>query len=277
MSADPGPAASGFQVVMTGPDLAPEAVSLIEAAGGRIHYMPPFPKAADLVAILRRTGAEALICRQGEVTAAVMDASPHLRIVARHGVGMDEVDLAAARARSLLVTNTPGANAEAVAEHTMALCFALARDVAGLAAEVAAGQWRAAGLAVRDLAGARLGLVGFGAIGQAVARLATGMGMEVAAYRPSGPGRQDAVAWRPLPALLAESDIVSLHCPLTPETTRMMAAAAFARMRRGAFLVNTARGGLVDEAALLATLDAGHLAGAGLDVLAAEPPPYKGK
>ena len=256
---------AAFNVVMTAPRLAQPALALLEQAGCQVHFMPPYPSAE---AVAQRTGdvqADAIISRQGPVEAIAMDASPRLRIVARHGVGVDDVDLAAAGARGILVTRAPGSNARAVAEHTLALILALVKDLRPLSASIAAGGWRGAAGAVGDVAGRRLGLVGRGAIGQRVARLAEAFGMDVAFHTPtSGIG---------LAVLLERSDVLSLHCPLTAQTRHLIGAAALAALPQGAIVINTSRGGLIDETALLAALDSGHLAGAGLDVLEGEPPP----
>ncbi len=266
----------GFEVVMTAPRLAEPAVRLLEEAGAAVHYMPPYPSAADVAALTARVQADAILCRQGRVDGAVMDASPRLRIVARHGVGMDEVDLDAARARGLLVTRAPGSNTRQVAEHALALILALAKDLLPLRAAIAAGEWRGAATSVRDIAGLRLGLVGLGAIGRAVAALARGLGMAVTGFDPSlatGTAEPEGIAVvGSLHALLRESEVLSLHCPLLPSTRHLIDAAAMARLPVGAFVINTARGGLIDEAALLAALDAGRLAGAALDVFETEPP-----
>jgi len=263
-----------FNVVMTAPALAAPAVALLEAAGCAVHYMPPYPDAEAVAEAVARVQADAILCRQGRVTGAVMDASPRLRIVARHGVGTDEVDLDAARARALLVTRAPGSNTRAVAEHTLACLLALAKDLLPLTASVAAGQWRGAATKVRDVAGLRLGLVGFGAIGQEVARLAAVFGLEVAAFDPAAPDAAFAAVRRAatLPELLARSDLLSLHCPLLPQTHHLIDAAALAALSPRACLVNTARGGLIDEAALHQALESGHVAGAALDVFEGEPP-----
>lgn len=253
-------------VVMTAPRLAPRAVALLEAAGCDIHYTPPYPSPDALAELVGRVQAHAILSRQGKVGAVVLDASRRLRVVARHGVGVDDVDLVAARSRGVLVTRAPGSNTVAVAEHTLALILALAKDLGPLSAAIAAGGWREGGTQVRDVAGMRLGLVGFGAIGRMVARLAEAFGITVAAFDPmAGMGRD-------LHALMANSDVVSLHCPLNAETHHLIDAAALAAMPGGGFLINTARGGIVDEAALLRALDSGHLAGAALDVFEDEPP-----
>jgi len=261
-----------MNVVMTAPRLAPQAVAVLEAAGATLHYMAPFPDAAAVAARAGQVDATAILSRQGPVTAAAMDAAPRLRIIARHGVGVDDVDVAEAARRGILVTRGPGSNTQAVAEHTLALILALAKDLLPLSASVAAGHWRGAATKVRDIAGLRLGLVGCGGIGQAVARLANAFGMAVSAHSPSGrhlPGIQRAPT---LAALLATSDVLSLHLPLLPATRGLIGAPELAQLPPGAIVVNTSRGGLIDEAALLAALDAGHVAAAGLDVFAHEPP-----
>ena len=266
---------SRFNVVMTAPRLAAPAVAVLEAAGCTVHYMPPYPSAEAVAARTAEVRADAILTRQGAVSAAAMDASPNLRIVARHGVGVDDVDLAAARARGLLVTRAPGSNTAAVAEHTLALLLALAKDLRPLGASIADGHWRGAATKVRDIAGLRLGLLGFGAIGQAVAALARPFGMRVAAFDPvADAGSFGAVARaETLAALLAASDVVSVHCPYIPATHHIINAPALAAMPAGGYVLNTARGGIIDEAALLAALESGHLAGAALDVFENEPPP----
>jgi D-3-phosphoglycerate dehydrogenase len=264
-----------FNVVMTAPRLAQPAVAVLEAAGCTVHYMPPYPSAEAVAARAAEVKADAILTRQGPVNAAAMDASPKLRIIARHGVGVDDVDLAAARARGLLVTRAPGSNTAAVAEHTLALLLALAKDLRPLGASIADGNWRGAATRVRDVAGLRLGLLGFGAIGRAVAALAQPFGMKVAAFDPvADPARFGAVRRaETLLALMAESDAVSVHCPAVPATHHIIDATALAAMPQGGYLLNTARGGIIDEAALLAALESGHLAGAALDVFEHEPPP----
>ena len=259
-----------MNVVMTAPLLATEAVRVIEAAGGRLHYMKAYPSAAEVAAFAGEVDAVAILTRQGPVTAAAMDAAPRLRIIARHGVGVDDVDVAEAVRRGILVARAPGSNTTAVAEHTMAVILALAKQLGPLGATVAAGGWRGTS-AVRDVRGLRLGLLGCGSIGQAVARLAGAFGMEVAGFSRSGTGG-DVPMLGSLRALLERSDVLSLHLPMSPATRHLIDAAALATLPDAAMVVNTARGGLIDEAALLRALDSGRLAGAGLDVFEQEPP-----
>jgi D-3-phosphoglycerate dehydrogenase len=238
-------------VIMTAPRLAQQAVALIEAAGGRLHYMRPYPSAGEVTALAAELNPIAILSRQGPVQAAAMDAAPALRIVARHGVGVEDVDIPAAAARGIIVARAPGSNTRAVAEHTMAMILALAKDLQPLSRHVASGNWREAGTKVRDLSTMRLGLIGCGAIGRAVATLAGAFGMTVFGFDPGGaqpPGIQMV-------------DRLDRFWPL-----------ALAALPPNALVVNTARGGLIDQAALLAALDSGHLAGAALDVFETEPP-----
>ncbi|MGI4953285.1 MAG: NAD(P)-dependent oxidoreductase, partial [Janthinobacterium lividum] len=248
---------------MTAPQLATQAVAVIEAAGGRLHYMKAYPSAAEVAALAGSLDAVAILSRQGPVLAAAMDAAPGLRIIARHGVGVDDVDVAEAVRRGIVVARAPGSNTTAVAEHTMAMILALVKQLAPLSATVAGGGWRGAAQ-VRDLAGLRLGLLGCGGIGQAVARFARGFGMEVAGFSRGGQGG-DIPMLPSLDALLARSDVLSLHLPMSPAARHVIDARALALLPDQAIVVNTARGGLIDEAALLAALEAGRLAGAGLD------------
>jgi len=262
-----------MNVIMTAPRLAPQAVALIEAAGATLHYMAPFPSAAAVAELAAAVQPSAILSRQGPVTAAAMAAAPGLRIIARHGVGVDDVDLAEAQRRGIVVTRAPGSNTQAVAEHTLALLLALAKTLPLLSAQVAGGGWREAETKVRDIAGLRLGLVGCGAIGQAVVRLALPFGMSVAAYDPAGRDVPDIARLPSLHELLRRSDVLSLHLPLLPATRHLIGAAELAALPPGAMVLNTARGGLVDEAALYAAIESGHLSGAGLDVMEGEPPP----
>lgn len=267
---------SRFEVIMTSPRLAEPAVAVLEAAGCRIHYMAPYPTAGAVAALTGEIQAHAILTRQGPVNAAAMDASARLRIVARHGVGVDDVDLAAAKARGIMVARAPGSNTRAVAEHTLAMILAMAKDFRALGTSIGAGNWRGATTKVRDINGMGLGLLGFGAIARDVALLAQPFGFRIMAL--GRPGRTETlppgiVQAPDLETLLRHSDVLSVHCPYSPQTHHIINTAALAAMPAGSYLVNTARGGIVDEAALAAALDSGHLAGAGLDVFETEPPP----
>ena len=217
--------------------------------------------------------AEVLLNQYAPITAEVLDALPRCRLVVRYGVGVDNVDVQAATERGVWVANVPDYGRDEVADHTLALAMSLLRGVVVLDRSVREGVW---GLDVarplRRLSVLTWGVVGCGAIGAAVAGRAAGLGMRVLGYDlpqvPSAPPIERV----PLEELLASADLVSLHAALTPSSHHLIGAEALGRMRPTAFLVNTARGALVDSAALLAALDAGELAGAALDVLETEPP-----
>lgn len=215
-----------------------------------------------------------ILLRTERVDGAMMRRAPRLRIIARHGVGLDTVDLDRARAQGITVTTTPTANTQSVAEHTIALLLAVRRGI-GLAVR-GEGDTRTA-IRGRELNGATLGLVGFGRIARRVAAIAAlGFGMRVLAHDPMVPDADITAAGAEpaaLPVLLAAADHLSLHVPLTPGTRGLIGAPELAALPAGAVVVNTSRGGILDEEALLASVRAGHLAGAGLDVTTVEPLP----
>lgn len=210
---------------------------------------------------------------------AAIEQAPNLRYVGILATGWNTVDLAAARKRNLVVTNVPGYSTPSVAQHAFALLLELTNQTALHSADARAGGWaRNPDYCYRlspqiELAGLTLGIVGFGQIGQAAARIGLALGMRVLAHRRdvSAPP-PEGVEYAPLDRLFEESDVVSLHCPLSPATAGMVDAARLARMKSTAFLVNTARGPLVVETDLAAALRAGRIAGAAVDVLSTEPP-----
>ncbi len=228
----------------------------------------------------RLAPADALIVRnRTQVGAALLDAAPRLRVVGRLGVGLDNIDVEACRARRIDVIPATGANAQAVAEYVIGAAMLLLRGAYTASAEVAGGGWpRAALSSGREIGGKTLGIVGFGSIGRCVARLGRASGMRCIgcdAELPDAAPEWDehGVAPRALGVLLAEADVVTLHVPLVAATRNLIDAARLAQMRPGAILINTARGGVVDEAAVAQALRSGHLGGAALDVFAQEPLP----
>jgi glyoxylate reductase len=201
----------------------------------------------------------------------LLDAAPRLRIVANHAVGYDNVDVKACTARGVWVTNTPDVLTDATADLTWALILALSRRLREGERLLRSGEfrgWAPTMLLGRELRDQTLGILGYGRIGRAVARRAEGFGMRVL-FTARGGGV-------PFDALLQDSDVLSIHCPLTPQTRHLFGAAELLRMKRGALLINTARGPIVDEAALVAALQAGHLGGAALDVFENEPAVHPG-
>jgi D-3-phosphoglycerate dehydrogenase len=235
---------------------------------------------ADMATVAAEIGtAQVAVTRNAGLSAAAIDAAPALRLIVVHGVGHDRVDLARAAARGIAACNTPADNARSVAEHALALMLALARQLRGADSLVRAGRFEAKyGLRVEDLRGKTLGIVGCGRVGLATAALArAAFRMRVLGYSPSAdPAALARRRIEPCPdlgRLLEEADVVSLHGRLRPETRGLIGRAELARMRPGAWLVNTARGALVDEAALLDALASRRIAGAALDVFATEPLP----
>jgi D-3-phosphoglycerate dehydrogenase / 2-oxoglutarate reductase len=263
-------------ILVTGPDLAAGATDLLVRGGYVETHVPPYTAADALVDFVAQTDPAGVIVRMGRFDAAAMDAAPSLKVISKHGVGVDTIDVEAATERGIPVMVASGANAVSVAEHTIALLLAVTKQIVPLDASMRAGRWEKSGFVGRELAGATVGLVGFGAIAQHAARFARGLGLDVAAFDPfadqatfeaAGVARHDSVD-----ALIENSDIISLHCPLTPETRHLLDETRIRRAKRGVTIVNTARGGLIDEAALLRALRNGHVAGAGLDSFETEPP-----
>src|SRR5271168_106584 len=221
--------------------------------------------------------ADALIVRSAtKVTAELLDKAPRLRAVGRAGVGVDNIDQDAATARGVLVMSTPGGNAISVAEHAFALLLALARQVPRLDKAMHEGRWEKSSAAGTEVRGKTLGLVGLGRIGSEVAIRADAFDMRVLGYDPyisEAAAREVQVELVPLEKLLAESDFISLHTALSPATHNLINAETLAKMKKGARIINAARGELIDEAALADALKSGQLAGAALDVFVKEPPP----
>ncbi len=226
--------------------------------------------------VARCADADGLLVQYAPVTARVLDALPQVRVVSRYGVGVDTVDVEAATRHGVVVANVPHYGTEEVSDHAVALLLTVARATARLDAAVRAGRWDVGGvMPLHRIAGRLLGVVGFGAIGRAVARKARALGYRVVAYEVTaevGGTADDGTPFVALDDLLAQAHAVSLHVPYLPSTHHLVDEARLRRMRADAVLVNTARGGLVDTAALVRVLDEGHLGGAGLDVLEVEPP-----
>lgn len=219
---------------------------------------------------------DALIVRgRTKVTAAVFEAGKNLKVVGRAGVGVDNIDLAAAKEHHVTVVNSPLATTVAVAELTMSLMLSIVREIPRADATMKAGKWAKKEFEGTELFGKTLGVIGFGRIGSAVAARAKAFEMKILAYDPLIPAEEiKKCGGEPVSFddLLKNSDIITMHMPLTPESKGMLNAAAFAKMKQGAYIICAARGGVIDEAALLEALNSGKVSGAALDVFAAEPP-----
>jgi len=264
--------ATGKQcIVVTAADIAPAALALL--ADYRVVYTGARFSQAELIALMQQHDPVALIVRYGQINAAVIDAGKGLRVISKHGSGIDNIDRTTATARGIAVKAAVGVNAPAVAEHAIALLLACAKSVVPLNVRMHTGHWDKPTHKSMELRGKTLGLVGLGAIGQRVAAIAHAMEMRVIGHDPYASNLPAAITPVDLETLWHESDAISLHAPLTDATRKLVNAGTLARCRDGVILVNTARGGLIDEAALVAAAKSGKVASAGLDSFAAEPPP----
>lgn len=256
--------------------LAPPGPELLEASGRPVKLDPTLWRDPARLHLLLGE-AEALIVRnQTRVTAELLGAAPRLRVIGRLGAGLDNIDLEAARARGITVTSARNANAMAVAEYVLAAMLHIARNLAAADASVRAGKWDRVQFGGTELWGRTLGLVGVGEIGRRVAKRAQSFGLTVIGYDPLvgpydfAPAEQE-ITLVPLDELLARADVVSLHVPLLPATRHLINAERLSQMRPHAVLINTSRGGIVDEVALLDALTGGRLYRAVLDVSEFEP------
>jgi len=256
-----------YSVVVTGDSLAPEAMKLLEGTC-RVIFAGPYPDPSKLAQLLRQEKAQGLILRTGKATAEVIQASPDLKVVAKHGVGYDSIDVAAATALRIPVIISATANFESVAEHTLGLMLSLAKDIPRMDGRMHQGFWDKTQYRGVELFRKTLGLIGFGRIGRRVSQLVAPLQVKILISDPYIPQESIPAGIQrvsPLENLLKEADIVSLHCPLTEETRNLIGKKELKMMKKSAWLINTARGGIVDEEALIEALREGEIAGAALD------------
>ena len=257
------------RLIVTGADLAPQALKLL--ADFEVIYAGRTPTEADMITQCQQHDPVAIIVRYGSVSAQVMDSAPSLRVISKHGSGTDTIDKAAAQARGIVVCAAIGANAAAVAEQALALLLACAKSVVDLNARMHAGHWDKATHKSIELHGRTVGLVGLGAIGQRFARMCDAMGMRVLGFDPFAKQLPDHVQSVDLETIWRESDAISLHCPLTDDNRNLLNATTLAQCKPGVMVINTARGGLIDEGALLDAVRSRRVFAAGLDSFAVEP------
>jgi D-3-phosphoglycerate dehydrogenase len=229
------------------------------------------PTEDEIVALCTENDPVAVIVRYSKVGERAMAAAPSLKVISKHGSGTDTIDKNAARTRGIEVVAAAGANAAAVAEHALALMLACAKSVTTLNARMHAGYWDKSTHKSLELGGRTVGLIGLGAIGQRFARMADAIGMRVIGFDPYAKELPPTIQSVNLETIWRESDVISLHCPLTEENRNLVNATTLAACKPGVIIVNTARGGLIDEAALAAALQSGQVAGAGLDSFQVEP------
>jgi D-3-phosphoglycerate dehydrogenase len=265
---------AGTLKVLVADDVSESGLEPLQAAGFMVHKrigLSPL-ELADAI-----KDCDALVVRsETKVTASLMDAGSRLRAVGRAGVGVDNIDVPAATARGIVVMNAPDGNTITTAEHTIALLVSLARRIPLANASLKAGRWERKRFVGTELRGKTLGIIGLGRIGKVVASRARGFGLNIVAYDPfvaPEQARDLNLEMMSLEELLARADFITVHAPLTSETRGIVNAAAFARMKPGVRVINCARGGLIDEAALFNAIKEGKVAGAALDVFEQEPPP----
>ncbi len=256
-------------IIVTGADLAKQALDLL--TGYEIVYAGKAPTEEDLVALCLRYNPVGIIVRYGKVSATMMDAAPSLKVISKHGSGTDTIDKVAAKERGIEVVAAVGANAAAVAEQALALLLACAKSVVTLNSRMHAGHWDKSTHKSLELSGRTMGIVGLGAIGLRFAKMADALGMRVIGFDPFANNLPDYVQSVSLETIWRDADAISLHCPLVNENRGMLNAATLAQCKRGVIIVNTARGGLIDEVAMLEAIHSGQVMSAGLDSFAVEP------
>lgn len=260
--------------VLVSDSLSPQGIEILRAAAGLQVDVKTSLKPAELLAVIGEY--DALVVRSAtKVTAEVLEAATNLKVVGRAGIGVDNVDVPAATKRGVVVMNTPGGNTVTTAEHALALMMSLVRHVPQATISMKAGEWEKKKFQGHELCGKTLGVVGLGNIGSIVADRALGLKMKVLAYDPFiAPDRaaELGVELVDLDTLFRRADIITVHVPLLEETKNLIGSEAFGKMKDGVYLVCAARGGIVDEVALLSALESGKVAGAALDVFQKEPP-----
>ena len=256
-------------VLITAADLAPQALALL--TGYEIVYAGKTPTEDDIVALCRAHNPVAIIVRYSKVGAPAMDAAPNLKVISKHGSGTDTIDKVAANERGIKVVAAAGANAAAVAEQAVALMLACAKSVVHMNERMHAGHWDKATHKSIELEGRTVGVIGLGAIGQRFAKMCDAMEMRVLGFDPYAQNLPAHVQLATLETLWSECDVISLHCPLTTDNAKLINAQTLASCKTGVIVVNTARGGLIDEPALLAAVQSRHVFAAGLDSFTVEP------
>lgn len=260
------------KILVTAADLAKEALALLTSF--EVIFAGKMPTEAEVTKLCQLHQPVAIIVRYGKVTVAMMDAAPSLKVISKHGSGIDTIDGVAAKKRGIAVVAATAVNADAVAEHSLALLLAASKSVIDLNARMHAGHWDKATHKSLELRGKTVGLVGLGAIGLRFAILCKALGMRVMGHDPFANLERCSAAGVEvvnLKALLRHADVLSLHCPLLPENKGFINAKTLGECKRGVIFINTARGGLVDEAAMLAAVQSGQVGTAALDSFAIEP------
>lgn len=266
----------GYKILITAPTLADRAMAMLDALEATVFTIPDGAPDSLIYDIAAREQIDGIIVRIGEIDATVIDASANLRVLSKNGIGVDNVDVAHATRKGIPVVNGRNSNSQSVAEHALGMMIALMKDFRRLDRGVRDGKWEKATYQGIELHGKHVGLIGFGGNGRALAKLLLPFGVRISAYDPyledsdfiEGVTRANA-----LDDFISDVDLLSIHCPRTQETENMVNAGRFSQMKSTAYLINCARGGIVDETALVAALQSGGIAAAGIDVFDVEAPP----
>ena len=261
--------AARHKILVTGADLASQALQALQDY--EVIYTGALPTEAQLIALVKAHDPIGIIVRYGRITRSVIEHARSLKVISKHGSGIDTIDVAAAKDNGIVVRAAAGANAAAVAEHALGLLLACAKSIAQQNARMHDGHWDKARHKSIELRTKTIGLIGLGSIGRKMAVMCRAMQLNVIAYDPFVT-HDDNLALVPLEQIWSEADFISLHCPLSEENRNLINAGTLAACRKGVILINTARGGLVDEVALLAAVQSGQVFAAGLDSFAQEPP-----
>jgi len=257
------------KVLVTGADIAPEALQVL--AGYEVIYAGALPTEQDLITLVQTHDPVGIIVRYGRITRRVIEQARGLKVISKHGSGIDTIDSVAAKEHGMTVCAAAGANATAVAEHALALLLACAKSIPQQNTRMHDGHWDKATHKSIELGGKTIGLIGLGSIGRKMAGFCRMLGLNVIAFDPFAQPAEN-ITLVSLAQLWSEADCISLHCPLTDDNRNMINAVTLSACRNGVILVNTARGGLVDEEALRAAVRSGQVFAAGLDSFSQEPP-----
>ena len=256
-------------ILVTGADLADQAIKIL--CDFEIIYTGKAPQAADVLALCQHHNPVGVILRYGSFTAEMMDLAPNLKVISKHGSGIDSIDQDAAQKRGIQVLAAVGANASAVAEHALTLLLACAKSIVHLNERMHSGHWDKATFKTLELNGKIIGIIGLGAIGQRFAKICDAMGMHVIGFDPFAKNVPSYIQSVPIETIWEKSDAISLHCPLTADNRNLINRDTISQCKPGVIIINTARGGLIDEPALSDAVSSGAVAMAALDSFAVEP------
>jgi D-3-phosphoglycerate dehydrogenase len=264
-----------YKLLVTGPEIATKAKKTLEKNNFKVLFVPNYSSSKLLADIAKKEQIDALLVRMGGITQDVLTASPRLKVVAKHGVGVNNIDIKAATELNIPVFITLNGNYQSVAEHTVALIYGLTKEIVRLDGRLRKGYWDKPGYKGVELNKKSLGLIGLGRIARRVIELVRPLNMDIIGYDPyvsKDKFPREVKAAKNLDEVLSYSDYISVHCPLTKETRNLIDEEEFKKMKKEAFIVNTARGGIINEISFIKALKHGWIAGAGLDTFSLEPP-----